>query len=52
MEGLGGDLIEAVAVLLYRGQIAVGSDGDAGAFRSAFAELIVPDSKVNLGMMF
>ena len=47
VDGLDRDHIEAAVALLYRGQVAAGSDGDASAFRSAFAQLIAPNSEVN-----
>ena len=46
VDGFDRNHIEAAVALLYRGQVAAGSDDDAGAFRSAFAQLIVPNSKV------
>ena len=47
-DGLNCDLLEAVAVLVYKGEVAVGAEGDAGALRAAFADLIVPNSKARV----
>ena len=41
-------LLEAVAALVYKGEVAVGAEADACALRAAFADIIVPNSKARV----
>ena len=50
-EGFHGDFIEAAVAMLYRGEVPIGADSNAGEFRGAFTELILPDSEVNFGTL-